>query len=453
MNFLKRNLSISGILLLHLFILLTLKYTAWPEMLAYPYLLSRGFRFYEDIVHPYLPLLPYLVLGVSQITGFTVVTLQIITYLTLFFSDMIVWKIVRQWFSQRGAILTLIGYVWFTSVFDGNGLWFDLFLTPFLIVSWYLCSQYLRFRRLETLYQASLILGLATLIKQTAVIFEVLVLILAFRKKSLRSVLYAVVIFLIPFLVGMVLFSFAAVWKWGIVFPFTAISHLPGYILYPSVKQLIYLFLTFSPVLFWLKIKDHRVLLIGCWFLFSLVFLFPRFDYFHLQPALPFFVIGTAFVVSKLKKNLLFYIMSVVYLLLIVGLGIRTFSKNFNQPPRFFSSGTYVVGSYLDSLLPNDEPIFFYNTPANFFVAATLLPVKPWVDNFPWYMELPMMQEQLVAALESNKVRLVVFTEFGSGKKYEPCTYKPDVLDQYIKNNFIPESSVTEQIKVLRRIP
>lgn len=453
MHLLKRNFILIGIICLHLSLMLIFKFTAWPEMLAYPYLISRGYRFYEDMIHPYMPLLPYVIFGVGKITGFTLITLRVITYLTLLISDILIWNIARRWFSQKGAILTVAGYVWLSLVFDGNGLWFDLFLVPFLIFAWYLFLSYRSSRRAKTLYLTSFILGIAVLIKQTAIVYEVLVLFFAIRNKRLKSVFFAGLIFLLPFMMVLVLFPAVSVWKWGIVFPFTAISQMPGYIQYPSMKQILYLLFIFLPVLGWIRVKDPRVLHLGLWFIASFLFLFPRFDYFHLQPVLPFFVLGTALVISKLKMKTSFVLLGSVYLLITGGWGLRMLSRNFNQPPRFFSRSTVVLGDYLDRILPNDTPIFFYNTPANLMISAQLLPSKPWVDNFPWYMELPGVQEQIVDSLEKNHVRYVVFTKFAKGSEYELGVFKPKLIDQYIYDHFKPNSIVTDQIQVWQRFP
>jgi len=41
----------------HIVLLLTLKFTAWPEMLLWPYLLIKGYMPYSDIAIAHTPLL------------------------------------------------------------------------------------------------------------------------------------------------------------------------------------------------------------------------------------------------------------------------------------------------------------------------------------------------------------------------------------------------------------
>ena len=73
---------------------------------------------------------------------------------------------------------------------------------------------------------------------------------------------------------------------WTIYFPFFKASTMPGYILLPTLRQILpiaALFLLFTPAFF--KTKFETNFLISTAFV-SLFFAYPRFDYFHLIPSL-----------------------------------------------------------------------------------------------------------------------------------------------------------------------
>ena len=50
-----KNWQLLILLIFHLLLVKVTQFVAWPEMLIYPYLLSRGFSFYGDIIQPYMP--------------------------------------------------------------------------------------------------------------------------------------------------------------------------------------------------------------------------------------------------------------------------------------------------------------------------------------------------------------------------------------------------------------
>jgi len=87
----------------------------------------------------------------------------------------------------------------------------------------------------------------------------------------------------------------------------------------------------------------------------------------------------------------------------------------------------------------------------NYMVTGEFLPVKPWAYNFPWYMELPGLQEKIIEALEKNKVIRVVFVPFKNEGKYVPGSYVPKLIDQYIKANYKIDKKINNDLFLLKR--
>ncbi|MCM8787380.1 MAG: glycosyltransferase family 39 protein, partial [Candidatus Omnitrophica bacterium] len=96
---------------------------------------------YTDIINPYPPLLPYFLLFYFQLFGLSLVALKFITFLIIVLVDLLLVFTVRKIFNQNLALLSLGVFVLLQPVLEGNGLWFDLFITPFLLVSLYLLNQ------------------------------------------------------------------------------------------------------------------------------------------------------------------------------------------------------------------------------------------------------------------------------------------------------------------------
>src|SRR3989344_7896951 len=106
-----RNHIVLFLLLLHVALLCIVQFTTWPEMLAYPYLINKGFSFYGDIIHPYFPTLPYLLLSFFKITGFTPLALQLFTTVLILSSDVLFWFVAKQLYSKKTATFLLAAFI------------------------------------------------------------------------------------------------------------------------------------------------------------------------------------------------------------------------------------------------------------------------------------------------------------------------------------------------------
>src|SRR3989344_9384315 len=93
------------LLLGHLFFLGNMQFTAWPEMLSYPYLVNNGFKLYSDLVHPYPPLLTYILAVLFRVFGVKLIVLKIFTWLLLLINDVLIFKIVGK--LARNTFLSL----------------------------------------------------------------------------------------------------------------------------------------------------------------------------------------------------------------------------------------------------------------------------------------------------------------------------------------------------------
>lgn len=440
-----------AIIIGQIFLLTQLRFTVWPEMLAYPYLLNRGFQFYNDIIHPYLPLLPYTIYFLGKIIGVSVLSIQIITYLVIFLNGMLFWKIALLWFGGKISTLLLCAYAILSMLFDVNGLWFDLVTVPFILIAFLLYIKDEKLKTLSTIFKIGILLGTAFITKQTSIFFVLsLVIYLAATNKYSKALLLLMSAGL-PSLSLLFFFNVSDLWQWGIAFPFFAISNLPGYVLFPSLRQLVILVTIFIPLIFIYKVRDEKIVPTLLWLLPALTFLVPRFDYFHLQPLLPFFVLYLGILVTKIKITQVVRASFWIYLVAVSAIIVRYTIKNLWQPVRFFEPSVMTTAKILSSTITKDEPVMFYNTTANYFVTAKLLPMKPWVDNFPWYMELPGVQENIIMALKDGTVRQVVFTQPTNNGNWELGTYVPAKLDQYVKDTYVVREAIEENIILLKK--
>src|SRR3989338_7248091 len=126
------------ILLVHLILLLNTRFTLWPEMVVYTYLLNNGFTLYRDIINPYPPFLTGLLTVFAKIFGYQPLSYQILTWFLILIIDLIVFYISKKILKKTFlAAISLLFFAIFSLPFSINGLWFDLIQTPIILIAFY----------------------------------------------------------------------------------------------------------------------------------------------------------------------------------------------------------------------------------------------------------------------------------------------------------------------------
>ena len=129
---------------IHFFLLFNLKFTAWPEMLSYPYLRNNGYLLYKDMIHPYPPVLTMALSIVFKLFGYKLIILKVFTWLVILANDILIFLIARKLTKKDVfALLSLGLYVLIQPFLEGNQLWFDLAITPFILASSFLFYRFL----------------------------------------------------------------------------------------------------------------------------------------------------------------------------------------------------------------------------------------------------------------------------------------------------------------------
>ena len=297
----KVYLILAGFLLFHLFLLFNLRFTAWPEMVSYPYLLNNGFKLYTDFVHPYPPVLTLFLAGLYKIFGYKLIVLKTFTWLLILSNDVLIFLIVKKLTKYNlGAILTLASYVLLQSFLEGNQLWFDLAIVPSLLFGTLLLIK-------KKYFWAGLGFALAALIKQTVGIYLVITfLYLIFTKEKLKNV-YSFAVGPIALGALLVLYlisanSFSDFLNWTLVYPFTYWTKFPGYVQMSLNKTQILILASLLLPLILIASKAKKYTLMFLFFAASLVLVYPRFSFFHFQLALAFLAILYGIILAETKQ-------------------------------------------------------------------------------------------------------------------------------------------------------
>lgn len=434
----------------HLILVLNTQFTAWPELLVYSHLLQNGFGYFGDIVQPYFPTLPYFLSLMYKFLGLSVLTLRLVTCVLILTIDLILLLILFRE-TNRNKFLTFFGgtiYVLVQTLFEGNGLWFDLATVPFLLVAYIFLRLFLKRKIRFYLFLCGLFIGTAFAIKQTAIWFFVFLVLFFSIKKGWKGIIYFSIGFLLPFFVLHLFFPASSIWYWDIYYPFIVMSKSTGYAIYPTLRQLAVTVFVFSPVFlaFLTEKKKPEVLL---WIAAGMMFVFPRFAYFHIQPALPFFIIYLVYLLNNINFKNRKQIM-VIYLFGVGLLLVKLNPSNSAAVVRFFEPQVYEEAQSLRKIVPENSTVFFYNDMGNVMVASKFVPPKPWAYNFPWYMDIPGLQEKIIEGMKFQDTKFIIYSPLGNEGERIPGSYKPKLLHSYIMNNF-EEISSTETFKIFRQ--
>ncbi len=436
------------LLLFHLFLLFFTRFTLWPEMIVYPYLLNHGFLLYRDIINPYPPLLAFKLSIFTGLFGYQPITYQIATWLLILITDIAIYlaaaKITK---SSKKALLATLFFVVLSIPFGVNGLWYDLVQTPLIIVAVYFLGRHLSKKTDNVdLLISSVSLALAFFIKQQALWLILWFLtVLVYKKwKDKKNLFRAVFIIVAPIVIGLGLEILYVVPKgifqdfvtWAIYLPFFKASQMPGYILLPTLRQAVttaLLFLIFIPA-----VKRNFTQI----FYFStsivlLLFAYPRFDLFHLIPSLSILALVFASSIDALQKQKSKMVLFSGLILIFFSLATLSYLKsNWTHEVRFFEKDVYNTADVLQKVNPKGKPVFLQNVSGQILVISGTLPTKPWADSFPWYLEIPGVQTNIIGGILNEKPDIVVFKPYAGAGKYQIVSYRPQKIADFLDRNY-----------------
>lgn len=453
----KRSYFFVALLLgIHLFFLSNLRFTAWPEMLSYPYLRNNGFLLYKDMIHPYPPLLTMGLSYVYGIFGYGLWVLQSVAWVTILVSALLIFLIIREVTrNDKVALASLTVYVFLQPFLEGNMLWFDIGIIPPILLGTLFALR-------RKIFLAGLSLSVALLIKQTAGIFLILfflfILLKRIKVRELAQFVAAPLILLLPLLVRLVqegaLQDFV---RWTLVYPLTEWGRYPGYVqMSLTSREWAILLILFLPIIAAIAknivrrkdLLDNRLQLLGLFLLGALFTVYPRFSFFHFQPALAFLAIWYAVFLGNTKKLAIkFYAFCFVLFVLALRLiHLPTIEREWNKEARFYGSPDLDVAQTINATVAPGEQVFLVGLHSGLYAMASRLPPKRWTDNFGWYLEIPSVQEEIVHRWDENPPKVIFWQEPEPGQWYELGTYQPQKIVEWIEKNYTKKEEVKPRI-------
>lgn len=456
-----RYVLIFLLLSFHFLLLFNLQFTAWPEMLSYPYLRNNDFLLYKDMIHPYPPLLTMVLSLVYKMVGYHLWVLQAVAWSIILTSSLLIFLVIKTLTHRNDiALLGLAVYVLLQPFLEGNMLWFDIAIVPAVLLGMLFLLKHMEREGSKWLVLAGFSLATAALVKQTAVVFLIFAAVFIFiRYRSLKEVwklAIGSIVLLVPLIVRLIqedaLVDF---FNWTVLYPLTEWGRYPGYVqMSIASKEAFVLFLLFLPLvaIFMVNIVRRKLLIdthLSILLLFligSLIAVYPRFSFFHFQPALAILIVITFYVLRKweIKKLLIGSVVFFVILLPIIYLPV--FVSDWQKEARFYSQNDTYLAAKIADLTNISERVFLLEPHSGLYVMANRLPPKRWSDNFGWYLEIPGVQEEIISRWEGNPPDVVLWRMPLPGTQYDLGTYQPQKIASWIESNYTKKEEIKSGI-------
>lgn len=415
------------LLVIHLLLLVSLQFTAWPEMVSFPYLFNNGFKLYGDMVHAYPPLLTFVLAGIYKIFGYNLIVLKIFTWIGILASDVLIFLTVKQFTGKNiFALSSLIFYLTVQPFLDGNMLWFDIALTLPILLAIY-------FRK--NLLLAGIFLTIALLIKQTALVFIVAFFLYVKNFRFLIPIILSLGVFLLWLAATGQLTHF---YNWNFYYPANFWTKYPGYeILTLTKREWVMIALVLAPAVA-LFFKKRKSVILFLFLAAAILAVYPRFSFYHFQPALAIAAIFFGVAVKSLKLNILHLTSYILLLALLISLPVL--KTSWRKETRFWNYNGINLAHVVQEKVDKSETVYLLGPNSLLYVLSDRLPPKPWIDNFGWYFEIPGVQESVIESWKKNPPGLVIWQDPQPGNWYDLGTYRPQKIVDWIRNEKIENS-------------
>src|SRR3989344_2178912 len=430
----KNNLSqfwpLIPIGLTQIFVLSKIQFTPWPEMLLWPWLVSHGWIPFSDIIVAHALLL-YMSLALwYRVMGTGLVSLKIFTWSYIFLTAIILWVIAAKQSGKKTATISIAFYALLQTVYQGNGMWFDLGLAPLVLLAYYFLKSH------QPVF-AGVFFAVALFTKQTAFWLIIPVLWEIHIGKSAKHFFISLTAMSLAILTSIAITgSLDDFYRWAVQAGVFNLSRSQWQSQWPAISTAT-VFLTLPVAAAVLSPQ------LTPWILFASMGVLPRWELFHFQPAIPFVALGLAQASIRNKK------LFIVLLIFACLLYFKVIIRDWNHPDRFFDTDTLLAAQFIQANSRPQDTLYVFNYWDNLYLLSGRLPaIKPFVPGFPIFLDAQGIQEAIVSDLQDKKPPYVVFhpleaSGYGS--------YRPQIVWRFLTQNYTLYTKISDQVWILKR--
>lgn len=420
------------IICVHVFILTKLIFFPYPELFIYPYLTNHGLKPYSQILDQHFPGLMFLPINLDNLGMNTPEIARLWSVVIVLIIQVMLFFVSRQIFrSSMKAIFVSILYLVWQPFFEGWVLWIDSFLPLLLLPAFYFLYK-------RYFFATGMLLGLAIVFKQTIIPLSGFLLIYIFlTTRNFKSTLKFLLGLLIPVCLMLIyLISIKVLgdfWYWTVTFNLTTYA-TSGRGAGPDLAHLSRVLLVYGSaflVIRRIKTTEPQILLI--FFIGTLLGLSTRFDFVHLQPALPFALIATVYGLGSLRKlsKLGF---AGIYGLILVWWLVIFYKGHLGSRIVSFDLTTYNLAAKIRNYTETGEKIFVYGSQPHLYQMSETLPAgNIFVFQFPWFLQVA--EGRILEGIKKDKPRIVISDRTVKIEDQKIADFAPNI-DQYILENY-----------------
>jgi len=229
--------------------------------------------------------------------------------------------------------------------------------------------------------------------------------------------------------------------NWNFLFPLQYWSKFPGYLDFELTRtEILVTTLLFVPVVFAAYSKKYYYASIA---FAGLLAVYPRFSYFHLQPAIAICIVcaGVVIAQSKLRLAVIASVLTIAWFVWRPAL-----NTEFNQSTRFFDNAFLNLTSQIADQVSAGSTIYLLNIPSHYYVFTNTVPPKPWFDNYGWYFEVHGQQSLVLTRWQKHLPESIIRSEPMTGEWYDLGVYEPQVLKQLLDSTYDRSTQITPGI-------
>ncbi len=443
----------------HIFLLLQLIFFPYPELFIYSYLTDKGLLPYKEIFDQHFPGLMFLPVNLHSLGIDNLLKMRILHLGLILVSDILFIKISKRIFKSKVFVaLSLLLYIFWQIYFEGHVMWIESFVTPIILLAFLFFLDYMEKKNTTELYISAFILGISLVFKQTiAPLIFIVFLFLIIKKTNIKKVLISLIMVTLPMILIFIHFYRMGVLNdfiyWTINFNLTTFSQMGK--TYPTAVNILKLIPTFgfsviSLIILLKKQKTGPHIILSIFLLGTLFFAYARFDYIHLQPALPFSVLLFLQSFKYIGKKLL-----ISFLLLYSVISLYLFIPNFrfyNDPgrsPMFNDYETVLLVNSVNKYLKYDKKVFAMGTyPHIYYLTDTLPPGNIFSFQFPWFMKI--VENRILEGIIADSPDIIIRDSASRVNGYRLIEYMQNI-EKYLEAHYKTDESVNN-IEILVKI-
>lgn len=442
----------------HLLYLQALNFYPYPELFTYPYLASKGFVPFRDILDQHFPTLLDLPINLWNLGMHTELHARLVFFALLTITHILIYKIAKRIHGKSiNALLPNIIYAAIQPLFDGGTFWIDTFVTPLVLGAVLALFYGIESKKIHHWISAGFLLGLSLISKQTTLPFVAGIFFLLFiiKKTRIHSIVLGFFIST-PFALMCLWIYSQGIWSeflyWTITFNTNVYSKMS--VIYPSSAQFLRVFVIWGitlAVYFFAKRKSLELRILFVSVLTLSIYAIGRFGLSYLQVALPFVILLFSGTLEKgsviLPKSLNYYFKRIPIGIAIFCVGIllslwhmRYFAIHSTTLHYFSTEETKNLVSKIEEKSDEDDHIFIFGgNPVLYALTQTVPAGHIFTVLVPW--NYSVAQDRIVEGLKEDPPKLIVVEDGAEIDGIKGEDFGKEVLE-YIKDNYQKEDAI-----------